>query len=102
MIRRPPRSPLFPYTTLFRSRVTLCAVPAPLLVTVMSNPMGSPAETGPTRSAEYTSELLSQSKVICRLALDNPSFVVEKLAVLLTDPHVALVVGDVMWTWIES
>src|SRR2546430_10271734 len=69
MIRRPPRSTLFPYTTLFRS---LCA----------SDPQGRrevhranaeyPAVPGrPTRSEEHTSELQSQSNLVCRLLLEK-------------------------------
>src|SRR5260370_41227761 len=59
MIRRPPRSTLFPYTTLFRSQVprplpvgsgsltaTLLAAPEPVLLTVTWNPIGSPGEIG--------------------------------------------------------
>src|SRR5438093_1262628 len=77
-------------------RVTLCAVPAPLLVTVMSNPMGSPAETGPTGLATLLTDRFGQFTVMEAVTEPDPSFVVEKLAVLLTDPHVPLVVGDVM------
>src|SRR5438132_9062106 len=63
MIRRPPRSTLFPYTTLFRSR--------------------RPAEVGdfgvryqptsfvPSRSEEHTSELQSHSDLVCRLLLEK-------------------------------
>src|SRR2546427_2336334 len=64
MIRRPPRSTLFPYTTLFRSR------------------SGSPSPGGgkahrqspapnKARSEEHTSELQSQSNLVCRLLLEK-------------------------------
>src|SRR5688572_15208136 len=65
MIRRPPRSTLFPYTTLFRSgRWTRRATPIPHSV--------SPhARGGPARSEEHTSELQSQSNLVCRLLLEK-------------------------------
>src|SRR2546430_11714188 len=68
MIRRPPRSTLFPYTTLFRSE---------------SNGEDLPEERGddaktvltvndpPDRSEEHTSELQSQSNLVCRLLLEK-------------------------------
>src|SRR2546427_3786181 len=72
MIRRPPRSTLFPYTTLFRSphheaRVFVRghAVPHALLVVALGNERGRP------RSEEHTSELQSQSNVVCRLLLEK-------------------------------
>src|SRR3990170_3301034 len=62
MIRRPPRSTLFPYTTLFRSRV-----PAPA--------SGAPRWRGPRgrspRSEEHTSELQSPDHLVCRLLLEK-------------------------------
>src|SRR2546430_6336507 len=64
MIRRPPRSTLFPYTTLFRSaprahRDGLRRAPA------------TPAAGRPVRSEEHTSELQSQSNLVCRLLLEK-------------------------------
>src|SRR2546430_3122822 len=75
MIRRPPRSTLFPYTTLFRSRQQ------------KGKPDGQPHECladyvapkasgvrdyfGETRSEEHTSELQSQSNLVCRLLLEK-------------------------------
>src|SRR3989475_5875358 len=79
MIRRPPRSTLFPYTTLFRSRhvvrlrapggrggrgrsrleIALARVPRP------------PARRRQPRSEEHTSELQSQSNLVCRLLLEK-------------------------------
>src|SRR2546430_8114735 len=70
MIRRPPRSTLFPYTTLFRSRV-LRVVELKELVRV---PLSSPditADEIATRSEEHTSELQSQSNLVCRLLLEK-------------------------------
>src|SRR6266511_5960352 len=62
MIRRPPRSTLFPYTTLFRARRT-----APC-------PKRRPPRTGsrcPSRSEEHTSELQSRENLVCRLLLEK-------------------------------
>src|SRR5688572_31502114 len=66
--RRPPISTLFPYTTLFRSRRAPSrarAAPPP----VARPPAGRPAAAPRSRSEEHTSELQSQSKVVCRLLL---------------------------------
>src|SRR2546426_3754610 len=71
MIRRPPRSTLFPYTTLFRSRFTthlpekaqrLCGRPAFVVV----HTLGLAA-----RSEEHTSELQSPCNLVCRLLLEK-------------------------------
>src|SRR2546430_13529405 len=82
MIRRPPRSTLFPYTTLFRSRrepVDYSGVPAlrPLYCSVLEfcleslfNGFYSIVE-GFNRSEEHTSELQSQSNLVCRLLLEK-------------------------------
>src|SRR2546427_7012021 len=91
MIRRPPRSTLFPYTTLFRSPTT---TPGGLPTVTGGSPLptltgGSPGEPTPTgggsgvptpmpsggnsceRSEEHTSELQSQSNLVCRLLLEK-------------------------------
>src|SRR6266446_9186754 len=60
MIRRPPRSTLFPYTTLFRSRSSCC-----WLCT------DSVAGRSPPRSEEHTSELQSPCNLVCRLLLEK-------------------------------
>src|SRR5688572_31888264 len=65
MIRRPPRSTLFPYTTLFRSRAT---GGVPLLP--RSHGEHHVGARG-TRSEEHTSELQSQSNLVCRLLLEK-------------------------------
>src|SRR2546428_9331651 len=72
MIRRPPRSTLFPYTTLFRSVVVGGS-------TVLGNSAGPGSQghivlSGPNtywRSEEHTSELQSRSDLVCRLLLDK-------------------------------
>src|SRR2546430_13479289 len=71
MIRRPPRSTLFPYTTLFRSPDAVPLMPT-LLEDFRNNPTGSlvTIRCGP-RSEEHTSELQSQSNLVCRLLLEK-------------------------------
>src|SRR5260221_8959723 len=79
MIRRPPRSTLFPYTTLFRSPT---AVPtavswlmrvfsAPLDTTPAGPPMATSSTSCVSRSEEHTSELQSHSDLVCRLLLEK-------------------------------
>src|SRR2546429_6303303 len=86
MIRRPPRSTLFPYTTLFRSKIwftwdlqslcraisssdlvlTLCMVPAN-----DANPLLAHTAKVIMRSEEHTSELQSRLHLVCRLLLEK-------------------------------
>src|SRR2546430_9591264 len=67
MIRRPPRSTLFPYTTLFRSGLTgYC----PQGFSQQSSPHRS-ISGNRKRSEEHTSELQSQSNLVCRLLLEK-------------------------------
>src|SRR2546427_2814903 len=77
MIRRPPRSTLFPYTTLFRSGPGQCRpprrrAPRPDDATASSARPRAPART---RSEEHTSELQSQSNLVCRLLLEKKNVV---------------------------
>src|SRR6266540_6599428 len=68
MIRRPPRSTLFPYTTLFRSRLeAVFRVVEPLLVRGFVITAGQL----PARSEEHTSELQSHHDLVCRLLLEK-------------------------------
>src|SRR2546430_8886498 len=78
MIRRPPRSTLFPYTTLFRSGGV--AVAARELVEDPGHDLGVGVDVGGgdvavraqhDRSEEHTSELQSQSNLVCRLLLEK-------------------------------
>src|SRR5258708_31588087 len=92
MIRRPPRSTLFPYTTLFRSlKASSALVPFPLppkkvsfappsaclprkskpLRRSSSSYRRSPASTSSSRSEEHTSELQSPDHLVCRLLLEE-------------------------------
>src|SRR2546430_9148294 len=84
MIRRPPRSTLFPYTTLFRSRSEASSAARIRSRSTVSEAM-APVTAGSTsatvskasnnsalsRSEEHTSELQSQSNLVCRLLLEK-------------------------------
>src|SRR2546425_4738523 len=94
MIRRPPRSTLFPYTTLFRSQMfspapTLAGVPPSCphetLVTAPSRPSCIPLPD--TRSEEHTSELQSLAYLVCRLLLEKKKKNSVPLSVLATSPY---------------
>src|SRR5688572_32165165 len=86
MIRRPPRSTLFPYTTLFRSPwASMVAPPALTLppsglakdcgphskARTETDAARSRRDVGGNRSEEHTSELQSQSNLVCRLLLEK-------------------------------
>src|SRR5258707_8742906 len=79
MIRRPPRSTLFPYTTLFRSRVKGMEAPYPGNLRVWEGWMGAGArefhrsavDHYASRSEEHTSELQSRQYLECRLLLEK-------------------------------
>src|SRR5688572_32655626 len=93
MIRRPPRSTLFPYTTLFRSVRCRSAIgpppprpaSAPLasVVAQLSTSPGAEPHGLTGRSEEHTSELQSQSNLVCRLLLEK------KKEILIEAPAVA-------------
>src|SRR5689334_24307688 len=68
MRRRPPRSTLFPYTTLFRSRKRTLAT---LGLVVIGEAQGAGLEGAEQRSEEHTSELQSQFHLVCRLLLEK-------------------------------
>src|SRR2546430_3269965 len=97
MIRRPPRSTLFPYTTLFRSLLDCCgvcslrinhdAMPAPILQD-HGNGRGSAAVQ--KRSEEHTSELQSQSNLVCRLLLEKKKTARKKRSPRLLPPRLGL------------
>src|SRR2546428_5570516 len=95
MIRRPPRSTLFPYTTLFRSwrwPTRRQTSPAPSLSrpTVMATIVTSTTPR-PPRSEEHTSELQSRSDLVCRLLLEKkkmPESLAPDSAALISNPFV--------------
>src|SRR2546430_7328081 len=72
MIRRPPRSTLFPYTTLFRSGSKDNSFGREALkLNILDPAMGSGHFLVNARSEEHTSELQSQSNLVCRLLLEK-------------------------------
>src|SRR5258707_11853498 len=79
MIRRPPRSTLFPYTTLFRSRFAGAGQLAGTMEKCLPDPASVPEnDDGPfqlrcrwNRSEEHTSELQSRQYLVCRLLLEK-------------------------------
>src|SRR2546426_7012296 len=78
MIRRPPRSTLFPYTTLFRSRFPTMARPRLLELVLLFVLAGCHVQPKPDniilillRSEEHTSELQSPCNLVCRLLLEK-------------------------------
>src|SRR2546426_2780811 len=85
MIRRPPRSTLFPYTTLFRSRrlATVRGEERPpdlshnfrLTLPSLAGALAQQDEHGTSRSEEHTSELQSPCNLVCRLLLEKKKFV---------------------------
>src|SRR2546430_11307524 len=85
MIRRPPRSTLFPYTTLFRSqeRAIVTEVPG-----TTRDAIEAYAVIAGFRSEEHTSELQSQSNLVCRLLLEKKKRLLLQslLMIFLTSP----------------
>src|SRR5688572_32062955 len=69
MIRRPPRSTLFPYTTLFRSHLSRNSATSSARAARTDLPLERPHRW--RRSEEHTSELQSQSNLVCRLLLEK-------------------------------
>src|SRR3989449_4619639 len=101
MIRRPPRSTLFPYTTLFRSLPRVVGVETALQMIVSGEPIGADAAlthglidaivegdltAAGVRSEEHTSELQSRLHIVCRLLLEKKKKHHEHL--LHADPRV--------------
>src|SRR2546430_12349429 len=94
MIRRPPRSTLFPYTTLFRSTTERHVAIQPSRLASMSAGARAPGllgcdtapchdagrDTPSRRSEEHTSELQSQSNLVCRLLLEKKNKVTTQLS----------------------
>src|SRR4030066_1037357 len=78
MIRRPPRSTLFPYTTLFRSRNG---------VPLDREHLGEILQIEPRRSEEHTSELQSHLNLVCRLLLEKKKHSTPNLKSVTRDRH---------------
>src|SRR3989442_7424471 len=97
MIRRPPRSTLFPYTTLFRSygdsrmRHRTLAIIGCLGITVASlaaqGPQPAAQTPKPARSEEHTSELQSRPHLVCRLLLEKKKVDGDSIGRRLTRGH---------------
>src|SRR3712207_8122756 len=90
MIRRPPRSTLFPYTTLFRSdavdegdlRGAVEAVVQLPLVAVPDDARSVYVVAVPVRSEEHTSELQSRQYLVCRLLLEKKKKNTKKIKII--------------------
>src|SRR2546421_8097837 len=96
MIRRPPRSTLFPYTTLFRSHLQIAAqLRGPIASRREEDPCLSEGEK--IRSEEHTSELQSRSDLVCRLLLEKKKliFALDVLGALVALVSVDSVVSTV-------
>src|SRR3712207_9010611 len=101
MIRRPPRSTLFPYTTLFRSWEAVRsagdapsaaerAAPAPC-ARARQHGRRAAGHLRPARSEEHTSELQSRQYLVCRLLLEKKKKSTISFAIALTmDPRVCI------------
>src|SRR5438067_8228993 len=84
MIRPPPRSTLFPYTTLFRSRFP---TRGSIRAQAAANPNASPPAS---RSEEHTSELQSRFDLVCRLLLEKKNTIthhIHEIGILPSKPH---------------
>src|SRR2546430_12157805 len=101
MIRRPPRSTLFPYTTLFRSDDQAGAQPGNILdhLAQLTLPVEQGVDLGTDllgrrysnrhRSEEHTSELQSQSNLVCRLLLEKKKKMPIRMALItIPSPYV--------------
>src|SRR3989454_7643254 len=89
MIRRPPRSTLFPYTTLFRSRVHVGRIRRHLLLDRSEGGAGrrphDPGAQPGARSEEHTSELQSPCNLVCRLLLEKKNIIAYCCGVTTSD-----------------
>src|SRR5260370_30021384 len=83
MIRRPPRSTLFPYTTLFRSLRARLRLTGARAAAVVRHAAGS-ARTDRARSEEHTSELQSHLNLVCRLLLEKKKKTLRKRQAKIT------------------
>src|SRR5205085_4565478 len=97
MIHQPPRSTLFPYTTLFRSPHRSMIAYSKCIDPCGPRPQNPRRET---RSEEHTSELQSQSNLVCRLLLEKKKLVSFQLPTSLSpDQQPALCADSVASRW---
>src|SRR4051812_49782279 len=87
MIRRPPRSTLFPYTTLFRSPTTPTSAPSQGRLRGPRRSTSPPSSTA--RSEEHTSELQSHVNLVCRLLLEKKKKNKQQHTHSIDPPHAA-------------
>src|SRR2546430_5169822 len=88
MIRRPPRSTLFPYTTLFRSFIAI--ISAVSCCSFLRGGAGEFLRPPALRSEEHTSELQSQSNLVCRLLLEKKKKITHAFLPLQISPYLLL------------
>src|SRR2546425_5863823 len=89
MIRRPPRSTLFPYTTLFRSVLHCLVTPATGVAMDRTTKRAPAASSALSRSEEHTSELQSLAYLVCRLLLEKKkkqSILEKQMLNIIDDP----------------
>src|SRR5438067_4257660 len=91
MIRRPPRSTLFPYTTLFRSRTTSTSIASSSALAI--RPSASSITWG-SRSEEHTSELQSRFDLVCRLLLEKKKNNKRKDTLIKETQYSSIRIGD--------
>src|SRR5260221_4069089 len=96
MIRRPPRSTLFPYTTLFRSPSTLTRMSTPPSCSSTERATAL-APSAVERSEEHTSELQSHSDLVCRLLLEKKKKNIYDDAVSRAGPHQLDYISRISW-----
>src|SRR5258706_3389086 len=96
MIRRPPRSTLFPYTTLFRSP-PLSSRPN-FAKKWVTPPCASRARGATSRSEEHTSELQSLTNLVCRLLLEKKKKIYHRLLLLAQ----GRTLGSYFWRDVED
>src|SRR2546423_5041455 len=96
MIRRPPRSTLFPYTTLFRSHPR-----ADLAARAIAQEPALLGADRPDRSEEHTSELQSLAYLVCRLLLEKKKTKTQQLYSCIT-PHLYLLQLTVVYARVSS
>src|SRR5690349_23402251 len=89
MMRRPPRSTLFPYTTLFRSaRRTSEITLARLFSSTTTSGHNLPSRNSfSSRSEEHTSELQSRRDLVCRLLLEKKKLHIKRVEVVIVKQH---------------
>src|SRR5258708_17842294 len=100
MIRRPPRSTLFPYTTLFRSQVYSSGS---MRWNMRGKQATAPFGAGRERSEEHTSELQSPDHLVCRLLLEKKKSYIQLVGMIVQIPAYDLRPPDVCHgSWLNT